>query len=178
MYLLSPRHPHVEKSSHSSHPESLVFKQPPPLEPPMSSPPPSLRDPPWPHGGTPPGRPSPSDRPSTQSQRKDFSLAPAVPGHRIPRPYNKVASSECKRRDLAHLENVNVKDSCSSYHMLIVSHVDLPNNRISWNLVFLCSERECDLDKHCGVLDPDRKKVCTRLLTCNVSSPHYASPSW
>lgn len=34
------------------------------------------------------------------------------------------------------------------------------------------SERKCDLDKHCGVLDPDRKKVCTRLLTCNVSNTH------
>uniref|UniRef100_A0A3P9DGL1 Ataxin 7-like 2a n=1 Tax=Maylandia zebra TaxID=106582 RepID=A0A3P9DGL1_9CICH len=42
----------------------------PPLEPPMSSPPPSLRDPPWPHGATPPGRSSPSD--SIQS----------VPSHR------------------------------------------------------------------------------------------------
>lgn len=36
--------------------------------------------------------------------------------------------------------------------------------------VFL--ERECDLDKHCGVLDPDRKKICTRLLTCNIHSIH------
>uniref|UniRef100_A0A3Q4N6F2 Ataxin 7-like 2a n=1 Tax=Neolamprologus brichardi TaxID=32507 RepID=A0A3Q4N6F2_NEOBR len=34
------------------------------------------------------------------------------------------------------------------------------------------SERKCDLDKHCGVLDPDRKKVCTRLLTCNIHSIH------
>lgn len=34
----------------------------------------------------------------------------------------------------------------------------------------MSSERECDLDKHCGVLDTERKKVCTRLLTCNVSS--------
>ncbi|KAM7402790.1 hypothetical protein PAMP_018001 [Pampus punctatissimus] len=117
------RHSLLEKSSHSSHTEPSVFKQPPPLEPPMSSPPPSLRDPPWPHGGTPPGRPSPSDRPPTQ--RKDSPLAPAVPSHRIPRPYNKVAS-----------------------------------------------KRECDLDKHCGVLDPDRKKVCTRLLTCNIHSIH------
>nr|XP_046237487.1 ataxin-7-like protein 2a [Scatophagus argus] len=118
------RHSPLEKPSHSSHTESSVFKQPPPLEPPLSSPPPSLRDPPWPHGGTPPGRPSPSDRPSTQSQRKDSSGS-AVSGHRIPRPYNKVAS-----------------------------------------------KRECDLDKHCGVLDPDRKKVCTRLLTCNIHSVH------
>lgn len=37
--------------------------------------------------------------------------------------------------------------------------------------VCVSSERECDLDKHCGVLDPERKKVCTRLLTCNVSVP-------
>ncbi|CAJ1051845.1 ataxin-7-like protein 2a [Xyrichtys novacula] len=120
------RHSPLEKSSHSSHAESSVFKQPPPLEPPMNSPPPSLRDPPWPHGGTPPGRPSPGERPPSQSQRKDSSLVSAVPpGHRIPRPYNKVAS-----------------------------------------------KRECDLDKHCGVLDPDRKKVCTRLLTCNIHSIH------
>ncbi|XP_039972114.1 ataxin-7-like protein 2a isoform X1 [Xiphias gladius] len=120
------RHSPLEKSSsYSSHTESSVFKQPPPLDPPMSSPPPSLRDPPWPHGSTPPGRPLPSDRPPSQSQRKDSSLATAVPGHRIPRPYNKVAS-----------------------------------------------KRECDLDKHCGVLDPDRKKVCTRLLTCNIHSIH------
>lgn len=95
LYLSLPRHSPLEKSSsHRSHTESSVFKQPPPLEPSMSSPPPSLRDPPWPHGVTPPSRPSPSDRAPTQSQRKDSSLSSAVPGHRIPRPYNKVASSE------------------------------------------------------------------------------------
>ncbi|XP_022541397.2 ataxin-7-like protein 2b [Astyanax mexicanus] len=33
-------------------------------------------------------------------------------------------------------------------------------------------KKECDLDKHCGVLDPERKKVCTRLLTCNIHSIH------
>uniref|UniRef100_A0A8C2Z1S8 Ataxin 7-like 2a n=1 Tax=Cyclopterus lumpus TaxID=8103 RepID=A0A8C2Z1S8_CYCLU len=106
------RHSPLEKSSHSGHIESSVFKQPPPLEPSMSSPPPSLRDPPWPHGGTPPGRPSPNDRSPTQTQRKDSPLGSAV------------------------------------------------------------LKRECDLDKHCGVLDPDRKKVCTRLLTCNIHSIH------
>ncbi|RVE72862.1 hypothetical protein OJAV_G00043420 [Oryzias javanicus] len=36
----------------------------------------------------------------------------------------------------------------------------------------VASKRECDLDKHCGVLDPERKKVCTRLLTCNIHSIH------
>ncbi|KAK1901367.1 Ataxin-7-like protein 2 [Dissostichus eleginoides] len=117
------RHSPLEKPSHSSHTESPVFKQPPPLEPPISSPPPSLRDPPWPHGGTPPpGRPPPSDRSPTQNQKKDSPQNSGIPNHRVPRPYNKVAS-----------------------------------------------KRECDLDKHCGVLDPDRKKVCTRLLTCNFS---------
>ncbi|XP_057703123.1 ataxin-7-like protein 2a [Corythoichthys intestinalis] len=117
------RHSPLEKSSHGSHTDSSVFKQPPPLEPPISSPPSSVRDPPWPHGGTPPGRPSPNERPLMQ--RKDSSPSSVVPSHRIPRPYNKVAS-----------------------------------------------KRECDLDKHCGVLDPDRKKVCTRLLTCNIHSIH------
>ncbi|XP_076859887.1 ataxin-7-like protein 2b isoform X2 [Brachyhypopomus gauderio] len=33
-------------------------------------------------------------------------------------------------------------------------------------------KKECDLDKHCGVLDPERKKLCTRLLTCNIHSIH------
>ncbi|XP_058488493.1 ataxin-7-like protein 2a isoform X1 [Solea solea] len=131
------RHSPLDKSSsYSSHTETSVFKQPPPLEPQMSSPQPSLRDPPWPHGSTPPGRASPTDRPPSQSQRKDVSLASVMPGHRIPRPYNKVASI-CIR-EVTRLQR----------------------------------ERECDLDKHCGVLDPDRKKVCTRLLTCNIHSIH------
>ncbi|XP_006628636.2 ataxin-7-like protein 2 isoform X1 [Lepisosteus oculatus] len=34
------------------------------------------------------------------------------------------------------------------------------------------SRKECDLDKHCGVMDPERKKLCTRLLTCNIHSIH------
>ncbi|XP_029549239.1 ataxin-7-like protein 2 [Salmo trutta] len=119
-------HSHLDKSPHSSHSESAVFKQPPPLEPPLSSPPPSLRDPPWPHGGTPPGRPSTTPPPGRPSTRKEAITVPTLPGHlRGPRPYNKVAS-----------------------------------------------RRECDLDKHCGVLDSERKKVCTRLLTCNIHSIH------
>ncbi|XP_031689993.1 ataxin-7-like protein 2a isoform X1 [Oncorhynchus kisutch] len=118
------RHSPLDKSPHSGHSESAVFKQPPPLEPPLSSPLPSLRDPPWPHGDTPPGRPSNSEK--THTQRKEVTSAPNLPAHlRGPRPYNKVAS-----------------------------------------------RRECDLDKHCGVLDPERKKVCTRLLTCNIHSIH------
>uniref|UniRef100_A0A3Q4IB63 Ataxin 7-like 2a n=1 Tax=Neolamprologus brichardi TaxID=32507 RepID=A0A3Q4IB63_NEOBR len=117
-----PQYRYSKTSKDGVHFDSSVFKQPPPLEPPMSSPPPSLRDPPWPHGATPPGRSSPSDRHPTV--RKDSTQTSAATRHRIPRPYNKVAS------------------------------------------------RKCDLDKHCGVLDPDRKKVCTRLLTCNIHSIH------
>ncbi|KAM4740305.1 ataxin-7-like protein 2a [Anableps anableps] len=117
------RYSPLEKSFHSGHKESTVFKQPPPLEPTVLSPPSSLRDPPWPHGASSTGRPSSNDKQPTQ--RKDSSQLSAVMGHRVPRPYNKVAS-----------------------------------------------KRECDLDKHCGVLDPDRKKVCTRLLTCNIHSIH------
>ncbi|KAL7837134.1 hypothetical protein SRHO_G00268450 [Serrasalmus rhombeus] len=112
----------LEKTSNSGHSESSVFKQPPPLEPPRNSPPPSLRDPPWPHGGPSPSRPVTTER--SPSQRAEPSSAPATPGHaRGTRPHK-------------------------------------------------VSKKECDLDKHCGVLDPERKKVCTRLLTCNIHSVH------
>ncbi|XP_061113975.1 ataxin-7-like protein 2b isoform X2 [Conger conger] len=33
-------------------------------------------------------------------------------------------------------------------------------------------KKECNLDKHCGVLDLERRKLCTRLLTCNIHSIH------
>ncbi|XP_076860693.1 ataxin-7-like protein 2a isoform X1 [Brachyhypopomus gauderio] len=112
----------LEKPSGPGHSESSVFKQPPPLEPPRNSPPPSLRDPPWPHGGPSPSRPSPTERP--QAQRGEAGSAPVAPGHaRGTRPYK-------------------------------------------------MSKKECDLDKHCGVLDPERRRVCTRLLTCNIHSIH------
>lgn len=49
---------------------------------------------------------------------------------------------------------------------------------ITNELVFVssCPGKECDLDKHCGVLDPERKKLCTRLLTCNVPQPFLVIP--
>ncbi|XP_052424738.1 ataxin-7-like protein 2a isoform X1 [Carassius gibelio] len=109
--------------SNSGHSESAVFKQPPPIEPTRSSPPPTHRDPPWPHGGPSPNRPSSTERP--QSQRGEAASAPVTSGHlRGPKTYKMVP------------------------------------------------KKECDLDKHCGVLDPERKKVCTRLLTCNIHSIH------
>ncbi|MEQ2164566.1 hypothetical protein GOODEAATRI_007934 [Goodea atripinnis] len=91
-FPLYDRHSPLEKSFHSSHKEPAVFKQPPPLEPPVLSPTPSLRDPPWPHGPTSTGRPSSFDKQPTQ--RKESSQLSAVMSHRVPRPYNKVASSK------------------------------------------------------------------------------------
>ncbi|XP_062834475.1 ataxin-7-like protein 2 isoform X1 [Anolis carolinensis] len=32
--------------------------------------------------------------------------------------------------------------------------------------------KECDLNKQCGVVNPETKKVCTRLLTCKIHSVH------
>lgn len=29
--------------------------------------------------------------------------------------------------------------------------------------------KECDLNRQCGVINPETKKICTRLLTCKVS---------
>ncbi|XP_005172962.2 ataxin-7-like protein 2a isoform X2 [Danio rerio] len=111
-------------SSNSAHSESAVFKQPPPIEPTRSSPPPAHRDPPWPHGGPSPNRPPPAaERP--QSQRGEAASAPVPSGH---------------------LRGTKT-------HKMV-------------------SKKECDLDKHCGVLDTERKKVCTRLLTCNIHSIH------
>ncbi|TRY94879.1 hypothetical protein DNTS_032980 [Danionella cerebrum] len=109
--------------SNSSHSEPAVFKQPPPLEPTRSSPPPPHRDPPWPHGGPSPNRLPSAERP--QSQRGEGASGPLASGH--------------------------IRGTKT--HKTI-------------------SKKECDLDKHCGVLDPERKKVCTRLLTCNIHSIH------
>lgn len=64
----------------------------------------------------------------------------------------------------------------SKFKYLPCSNVYRPASHKTMNLTIKCfsrfsAEKECDLDKHCGVLDPERKKVCTRLLTCNVSWP-------
>ncbi|KAM9250320.1 LOW QUALITY PROTEIN: ataxin-7-like protein 2, partial [Cariama cristata] len=34
------------------------------------------------------------------------------------------------------------------------------------------ARKECDLNRQCGVLNPDTKKICTRLLTCKIHSVH------
>ncbi|XP_011473519.1 ataxin-7-like protein 2 isoform X1 [Oryzias latipes] len=57
------------------------------------------------------------------------------------------------------------KDAAQPPAMTGPSRVPRPYNKVA-------SKRECDLDKHCGVLDPERKKICTRLLTCNIHSIH------
>lgn len=32
--------------------------------------------------------------------------------------------------------------------------------------------KECDLNRQCGVVNPETKKICTRLLTCKVTHAH------
>ncbi|XP_062962073.1 ataxin-7-like protein 2 isoform X2 [Cynocephalus volans] len=34
------------------------------------------------------------------------------------------------------------------------------------------ARKECDLNRQCGVLNPETKKICTRLLTCKIHSVH------
>lgn len=34
------------------------------------------------------------------------------------------------------------------------------------------ARKECDLNRQCGVLNPDTNKLCTRLLTCKIHSVH------
>ncbi|NXH20720.1 AT7L2 protein, partial [Bucco capensis] len=34
------------------------------------------------------------------------------------------------------------------------------------------ARKECDLNRQCGVLNPDTNKICTRLLTCKIHSVH------
>ena len=82
-----------------------------------------------------------------------------------------MASSEYKWIDLGSMEEE--MNECWMLTIKSVLEIMEINNHIAPFFVFL--ERECDLDKHCGVLDPDRKKVCTRLLTCNVRSTHLGS---
>lgn len=36
--------------------------------------------------------------------------------------------------------------------------------------VFSLIGKECDLNRQCGVVNPETKKICTRLLTCKVCS--------
>lgn len=33
---------------------------------------------------------------------------------------------------------------------------------------FVSTGKECDLNRQCGVMNPETKKICTRLLTCKV----------
>ncbi|XP_042198150.1 ataxin-7-like protein 1 isoform X2 [Callorhinchus milii] len=45
------------------------------------------------------------------------------------------------------------------------------NNRKNSHKVYRrVLEKECELDKHCGVMDPETKKPCTRSLTCKTHS--------
>ncbi|XP_051524706.1 ataxin-7-like protein 2 isoform X2 [Myxocyprinus asiaticus] len=52
------------------------------------------------------------------------------------------------------------------------SHTPLHGPRTYSRIDKKVLKKECDLDKHCGVMDSERQKVCTRLLTCNIHSIH------
>lgn len=87
--------------------------------------------------------------------------------------------SRARRRTLLwHLQFLATgsQDPTTKWHPVSTEReeggVSCGQNNLTAEILFLSSERECDLDKHCGVLDPERKKICTRLLTCNVSSQH------
>ncbi|KAL0978073.1 hypothetical protein UPYG_G00165570 [Umbra pygmaea] len=200
----SVRHSPLDKSPHSGHAESAVFKQPPPLELPLRSSSPSLRDPPWPHGGTPPARPSPTPparpastpptrplstppgrpsttppgrpsttppgRPSTTPPGRPSTTPPGrpsttPPGRPSTTPPGRPSTTPPGRPSTSERSHTQRKEATSASSL--PGHLRGPR---AYNKV--ASRRECDLDKHCGVLDPDRKKVCTRLLTCNIHSIH------
>lgn len=38
--------------------------------------------------------------------------------------------------------------------------------------------KECDLNRQCGVVNPETKKICTRLLTCKVTPPTAQTGPW
>ncbi|KAJ8260288.1 hypothetical protein GJAV_G00179240 [Gymnothorax javanicus] len=109
--------------SQATPPSNCSIKQSSPLGSPPEPPPSCLRDPPWPHGATPPGVTSPSEKPLLRRSEQGRS-----PNFQAP-----VRGTRAYRKT---------------------------------------SRKECDPDKHCGVLDPERKVPCTRLLTCNIHSIH------
>ncbi|KAJ7999463.1 hypothetical protein DPEC_G00194690 [Dallia pectoralis] len=188
----------LDKSLYGSQSESAVFKQPPPLEPPLSSPSPSLRDPPWPHGGTSPARPPPTLQPHPAGHhprripdllprpRPDLPHAPARPSptpsirpsptpptRRSPTPTARTSSTPPGRSSATSPGRPSTSERTHTQRKEASSASTLPGHLRGprpYNKV--ASKRECDLDKHCGVLDPERKKVCTRLLTCNIHSIH------
>ncbi|XP_040914534.1 ataxin-7-like protein 2b [Toxotes jaculatrix] len=52
------------------------------------------------------------------------------------------------------------------------SHSSLRGTRTYSRIYKNIDKKECDLNKHCRVLDPERKKLCSRELICNTDSIH------
>ncbi|XP_067863838.1 ataxin-7-like protein 1 isoform X2 [Heptranchias perlo] len=52
----------------------------------------------------------------------------------------------------------------------VLEEPTLSNRRNSHKVYRRVTEKECDLNKHCGVMDPETKKPCTRSLTCKTHS--------
>uniref|UniRef100_A0A8C1UP47 Ataxin 7-like 2b n=1 Tax=Cyprinus carpio TaxID=7962 RepID=A0A8C1UP47_CYPCA len=92
--------------------------------------------------------------PSLQQVDKVSHETPPTPLH-LPMPPKKAAPSAGK----------TIQKSLDSHNHL---HGPRTHSRTYKKVL----KKECDLDKHCGVMDPERKKLCTRLLTCNIHSIH------
>ncbi|XP_069797991.1 ataxin-7-like protein 1 [Narcine bancroftii] len=73
-----------------------------------------------------------------------------------------------KVTDLSHPGPViqNGKDERS----LVVEEPSFSNRRNNHKVHRRVMEKESDLNKHCGVMDPETKKHCTRSLTCKMHS--------
>ncbi|XP_044065556.1 ataxin-7-like protein 2b isoform X2 [Siniperca chuatsi] len=52
------------------------------------------------------------------------------------------------------------------------SHSPLQGMRTYSRIYKNIGKKECDLNKHCRILDPERTKLCTRELICNTDSIH------
>uniref|UniRef100_A0A672UR61 Ataxin 7 like 2 n=1 Tax=Strigops habroptila TaxID=2489341 RepID=A0A672UR61_STRHB len=53
-----------------------------------------------------------------------------------------------------------------------VPSTEPPSRPPSTRCLPLPTGKECDLNRQCGVLNPDTNKLCTRLLTCKIHSVH------
>ncbi|XP_076598280.1 ataxin-7-like protein 2b [Chaetodon auriga] len=54
----------------------------------------------------------------------------------------------------------------------IESRSPLRGTRTYSRIYKITDKKECDLNKHCRVLDPERKKLCSRELICSTDSIH------
>ncbi|XP_062315917.1 ataxin-7-like protein 2b isoform X1 [Osmerus eperlanus] len=98
--------------------------------------------------------PLPSDSPSPRPRASPLESGPQTPDKT---PYSTPQKLPLQRAVAGQLED---------------THLTLGGRRTDSRTFKKVYKKECDLDKHCGVLDPERKKLCTRQLMCNIHSIH------